>query len=59
MSDTLKEKAREVVSAIRSINRSSSEEVMIYGDDQPCYWQRKEWIEWMLELASELEEASK
>ena len=59
MSDPLKEKAKEVVSAIRSVNRSRNQQVMIDGDDQPCYWQRKEWIEWMLELADELEDATK
>lgn len=58
--DALRDKAKEVVSAIRSINRSRHQQVpsVITGDDEPCYWQRKEWIDWMLELASELETAA-
>lgn len=55
MSEALRAKASEVVSAIRSVNRSRNQQVMVDGDDQPCYWQRKEWIDWMLDLAKELE----
>lgn len=53
--DAFKEKALEVVSAIRSVNREGQHIVRIEGDDDPCYWQRKEWIDWMLDLAFELE----
>lgn len=55
MSDALRAKAKEVVSAIRSVNRSNHQLVNVPGEDQPCYWQRQEWIDWMLDLASELE----
>ena len=48
-------KAQEVADAIRSINRSKDHIVIIDGDEEPCYWQRDEWIKWMLELADELE----
>lgn len=59
MTDKLKSKALEVVSAIRSINRSRAHQVDVSGDDSPCYWQRDKWIKWMLELASELEVEAK
>ena len=51
----LQQKALEVVSAIRSINNSAGTMVLIGEDKDICFWQRKEWVEWMLELASELE----
>ncbi|MFL1481396.1 hypothetical protein [Pseudomonas grimontii] len=46
----LRERLRELISAVRSINRRPSDEVLVDGDDQPQYRQRKEWIEWVLEL---------
>lgn len=51
------EKCKQLVSAVRSLNRSKSHEVPkpITGDGEPCYWQRKEWIDWVLELADEAE----
>ena len=55
MSDELREKAKEVVSAIRSINKSPHHLVVIDEDEDPCYWQREEWVEWILEMADELE----
>lgn len=45
----------EFVSAVRSINRSSHHQIQIPGDDEPCFWQRKEWIDWILELADQVE----
>lgn len=48
--DQLKAKLTELVSAVRSINRGRSNEVKVPGDDEPQYRQRKEWIEWVLEL---------
>jgi|SRR5690554_2418761 len=47
----------EFVSAVRSINRSSHHAIQIPGDDQPCFWQRKEWIDWIFELADKVEVA--
>ena len=47
----------ELISAIRSINFSKRSEIDIPGDDEPCYWQRKEWCEWVLELAEAAEQA--
>jgi hypothetical protein len=40
-----------LVSAVRSVNKSSQHKVVVMGDDEPCYYQRKEWIDWVLELA--------
>jgi hypothetical protein len=50
-------KIKELIGGVRSLNVGSSTEVpeSITGDDEPCYWQRKEWIDWILELADEAE----
>ena len=40
----------ELASAVRSINRSPHHMVKAIDDDQPQYRQRKEWIDWVLEL---------
>lgn len=50
--DADKKRIAELVSAIGSINHGKHHEVMIPGDDEPVYWQRKEWVEWILELAA-------
>lgn len=47
----------ELVGAVRSINRGKAHEVMMDGDDEPCYAQRKEWVEWMLGLCDEVSAA--
>jgi len=54
----LEQRVKELVSAINTINRSKRHEVpeSITGDDEPCYWQRKEWVEWILELANEADD---
>jgi LDH2 family malate/lactate/ureidoglycolate dehydrogenase len=48
--DQLKAKLAELISAVRSINHGPSHKVVVPGDDEPQYRQRKEWIEWILEL---------
>lgn len=48
--DTLRAQLAELVSAVRSINYGSAHAVQVPGDDEPCYPQRKEWIEWLLGL---------
>lgn len=48
-------KVSKLIGAIRSINRSKRHEIKIDGDDDVCYWQRKEWVDWILELANEAE----
>eukprot|EP01133_Synstelium_polycarpum_P002069 gene2069-2356_t len=40
----------ELACAVRSINRSPHHMVKAIDDDQPQYRQRKEWIDWVLEL---------
>jgi len=52
----INEDVKELISAIRSINYSKCTEIKILGDDEPCYYQRKEWIDWILELVDGLEE---
>ncbi|UXH41569.1 hypothetical protein [Pseudomonas promysalinigenes] len=47
---TLRAQLAELVSAVRSINYGSAHAVQVQGDDEPCYPQRKEWIEWLLGL---------
>ena len=41
----------ELISAVGSINRGRQHEIRIGDDSEPCYWQRKVWVDWMLELA--------
>lgn len=49
-----REKLEELISAVRTINRGKSHEIKIKGDDEPCYWQRKEWVDWALNAAEEV-----
>lgn len=44
----------EMISAVRSVNRGTAHEIRLGTDDQPVYWQRKEWIDWVLELCDEV-----
>lgn len=48
---------QDLISAVRSINHSPRHAVKVDGDDEPCYWQRGEWIDWLLELADEVEKS--
>lgn len=43
----------ELISAVRSINRGKHHEVLVPGDDEPQYRQRKEWVDWVLGLCDE------
>lgn len=54
-SEEYKEAVKDLVGAVRSLNQGKSHEIMIPGDDEPCYWQRREWIQWILDLCNELE----
>lgn len=51
---TLRANTDELVSAVRSINQSSRHEIRLAGDDEPCYAQRKEWVDWVLEICEGL-----
>ncbi|WP_313713178.1 hypothetical protein [Pseudomonas sp.] len=48
--ERLRAQLAELVSAVRSINFGPAHAIQMRGDDEPCYPQRKEWIEWLLEL---------
>jgi hypothetical protein len=48
--DELGASLKDLISAVRSINRSPAYKVTVIGDDEPQYRQRKEWIDWVLEL---------
>ncbi len=48
--DALRAQLAELVSAVRSINYGPAHAVQVPGDDEPCYAQRKEWIDWLLGL---------
>jgi len=48
--EALRAQLAELVSAVRSINYGPAHAVQVPGDDEPCYAQRKEWIDWLLGL---------
>ena len=50
------EKLAELISAVRSINCHPRHQIMIKGDDKPCFWQRGEWVNWVLGLCTEAEQ---
>ncbi len=59
MSDTVrvsKGKLDELISVARSINRGKAHEIRVPGDDEPCYLQRKEWVDWAVTACEELVE---
>lgn len=53
----LVEALKELVSAVRSINRSGHHQIQLPADSEPVYWQRKEWIDWILGLADSADAA--
>lgn len=40
---------QELISVTRSVNRGRQHEVRLGCDDEPYYWQTKEWVEWAVE----------
>ncbi|WP_296277832.1 hypothetical protein [Pseudomonas sp. UBA7530] len=46
-----------LIRAVRSINCTPRHAIMIKGDDEPCFWQRREWVEYVLGLCTEAEAA--
>jgi hypothetical protein len=52
-SNNASEMLASLVSAVRSINRGKAHEIHVGGDEEPCYWQRKEWIDWVLGICNE------
>lgn len=53
----LKEESKRLTSGVRTINRKASHLVpeSVSGDDEPCYWQRGEWIDYIFELVENVE----
>jgi seryl-tRNA synthetase len=51
--DELQTQLSEIVSAVRSINHGEAHEVRVPGDDEPQYRQRKEWVDWILQLCEQ------
>ena len=49
-----RESLAELIGAVRTINRGKSHQIRVPGDDEPCYWQRKEWVDWAIGAAEEL-----
>ena len=48
---------KDLSGAMLSVNRSRNQKIMIEGDDEPCYWQREEWVKWIVELANKARES--
>lgn len=44
---------KRLISVSLTINRSSHHKIAVEGDDEPCYWQRKEWFEYFMETVDE------
>jgi hypothetical protein len=51
--EKLKDLVRELAGAIASINRAPHHVVEVDGDDDICYYQRKEWVDWIIQLADD------
>lgn len=56
-SPALIEAVRELIGAANSVNRSRMHEVRGHDDDQPRYWQRKEWVDWLVENGEKAQQA--
>ena len=48
----LREDKRSLASAMLSVNRGSGHAITIEGFLDPCYWQRKEWVDWIADEAT-------
>ena len=52
------EQALTFVRAVQTMNRTRYEKVYPHGDDNdPCYWQTQEWVNWIMELSNELDQS--
>lgn len=56
-SPALIEAVRDLIGAANSVNRSRMYEVRGHDDDQPRYWQRKEWVDWLVENGEKAQQA--
>jgi len=57
--DCATEQLQSLISAVRSINHGPRHSHQLPGNDEPCYLQRKEWVEWILGICDEAEAALK
>ncbi|MCS3467142.1 hypothetical protein M2401_000863 [Pseudomonas sp. JUb42] len=57
LAEKIQSQLAELVSAVRSINHGPRHAHHMPGDDEPCYLQRKEWVEWVLGMCAEAEAA--
>lgn len=54
MVEVPRDKLEDLIGAVRSINRGRHHQIRVPDDDEPCFWQRKEWIEWTLAVCEDL-----
>lgn len=55
--ERISEEARRLAVGVRTINRREGHQVpeSVTGDDEPCYWQRSEWIDYIFDLCENVE----
>lgn len=51
----LSESLKDLTGVVNTVNRSRHHEIKMDDDDDPCYWRRKEWIEYLMETVSAAE----
>ena len=51
----LKAKVERLCAVMRTVNFSKHHEINIDEDDDPCYWQTKEWCKYILDVANNLD----
>ncbi len=49
-----REKVDEAIHALTSINSGKGHEIRVPQDDEPVYWQRREWVSWVVQVGKEL-----
>ncbi|WP_223228852.1 hypothetical protein [Salmonella enterica] len=47
---------KDLIGVVNTVNRSRHHEIKMDDDDDPYYWQRKEWIEYLMETVSAAED---
>lgn len=46
------------VRSVQTLNRTRYHQVYPHGyDEDPCYWQTQEWVNWIMELSRQLEQS--
>ncbi|OWK41166.1 hypothetical protein PSOLE_35690 [Pseudomonas oleovorans subsp. oleovorans] len=49
-----REKVDEAIRAMASINSGNAHQIKVPQDDEPVYWQRREWVNWAVQVGKEL-----